>query len=45
MADRSAASLAVAGQVNRADGIVTTYTNNSGAFFHVMKGWVVAWGR
>lgn len=40
-----ASSLTVAGQVNRADGVVTTYTTSSGAFFHVMKGRVVAWGR
>lgn len=38
-------SLKVAGQVNRADGIVTTYTTNSGAFFHVMRGKVIAWGN
>lgn len=38
-------SLKIAGQVNRADGIVTTYTTSSGAFFHMMNGKVIAWGR
>ena len=36
--------LKMAGQLNRADGVVTTYRAPSGAFFHVMDGKVVAWG-
>ncbi|WP_294376032.1 hypothetical protein [Pseudacidovorax sp.] len=31
-------------QINRADGIVSTY-QGGGAYFHVMEGRVIAWGR
>lgn len=40
-----AESIRVTGQLNRADGVVTTYTSNNGWFFQVMNGRIVAWGR
>lgn len=44
-AQECVAPMRVAGQVNRADGVLTTYRSGSGAFFHVMNGLIVAWGR
>ncbi|MFP5473081.1 MAG: hypothetical protein ACLGJD_05525 [Gammaproteobacteria bacterium] len=37
-------SVRLTSQINRADGIVSTY-EGGGAYFHVMDGRVVAWGR
>lgn len=34
----------VTGQLNRADGVITTY-QGGGAYFHVMDGRIVAWGK
>lgn len=39
------APLKVAGQINRKDGVVTTFVTSSGAYFHAMDGLVIAWGR
>lgn len=38
------AAMQVTAQVNRADGVLTTYVGG-GAYFHVMDGRIVAWGR
>lgn len=37
-------SMRVTAQLNRADGVVTTY-QGGGAYFHVMNGLIVSWGR
>lgn len=37
-------SVKLTAQINRADGIVSTY-QGGGAYFHVMDGRVVSWGR
>lgn len=37
-------SLQMTGQINRVDGVITTY-QGGGNYFHVMGGHVVAWGR
>lgn len=37
-------AMRMTGQINRADGIVTTYEGGN-SFFHVMEGRIVAWGR
>jgi hypothetical protein len=37
-------SMRVTGQIQRADGVLTTYAGG-GAFFHVMNGRIVAWGQ
>jgi hypothetical protein len=39
------AKLTKIAQLNRADGVVTTYRTGSGAVFHAMDGRVVAWSR
>lgn len=44
-AQECVAPMRVTGQVNRADGVLTTYRSGSGAFFHTMNGLIVAWGR
>lgn len=38
-------SLQVTGQINRQDGVVTTYRTSGGATFHTMNGVIVAWTR
>lgn len=37
-------AIQVTGQINRVDGVVTSYTGK-GIYLHVMKGQVIAWGR
>lgn len=44
-AQQCVAAMRITGQINRADGVLTTYQTNTGAFFHVMDGRIVAWGR
>lgn len=35
----------VTGQINRADGIVTTYRGGGGSYFHAMNGVIVSWSK
>lgn len=43
-AQQCVTAMRVTGQINRADGVVTTY-QGGGAYFHVMDGLIVAWGQ